>query len=181
MIIDFPGKGVPQKPPFESVYEEHYQAIVRYLYKHTGNLHDAEDLAAETFLYCYQTYDRYDPAKSSVSTWLYLVTNSRLKNHYRDKKEHVDLSELEERLFTEDSDMERAAYLQELRRLLAEKLQRLPERQQKVVVMRFFQEKDFDAIAAQLDTTPGNVRVMLSRALDKLEKDLAGIKDDWSV
>ena len=181
IIHKFPTKSDPQKPTFESVYEDNYRAIVRYLYKHTGNLHDAEDLAAETFLYCYQNYDNYDPEKSSISTWLYLVASSRLKNHYRDRKEHVDLSELEERLFTEEIDMERAAWLEELRRLLAEKLQRLPERQQKVVVMRFFQQKDFDEIAVAIDTTPGNVRVILSRALDKLEKDFAEIKDDWRV
>ncbi len=182
MIIHrFPGADASKKPTFESVYEDYYQAILRYLLKHTGNMQDAEDLAAETFLYCYQNYDSYDPAKSSVPTWLYLVAGSRLKNHYRDKKEHVEISELEERLFAEESDMERAAWLEELRRMLAEKLQRLPERQQRAVVMRFFQEKDFDEIAAALDTTPGNVRVMLSRALDKLEKDLSGMKQDWGV
>ena len=181
IIHEFPGKGTRQKPPFESVYEDYYQAIVRYLAKHTGNLQDAEDLAAETFLYCYQNYDHYDPEKSAVTTWLYLVAGSRLKNHYRDRKEHVELSELEEHLFVEETDMERAAYLEELRRMLAAKLQRLPERQQKVIVMRFFQEKEFDEIAATIGTSPGNVRVILSRALDKLEKDFSGTKDDWSV
>lgn len=176
-----PGADASKKPTFESVYEDYYQAILRYLLKHTGNMQDAEDLAAETFLYCYQNYDSYDPAKSSVPTWLYLVAGSRLKNHYRDKKEYVEITELEERLFAEESDMERAAWLEELRRMLAEKLKRLPERQQRAVVMRYFQEKDFDEIAAALDTTPGNVRVMLSRALDKLEKDISGMKEDWGV
>ena len=77
--------------------------------------------------------------------------------------------------------MEHAAYLEELRRLLAEKLGRLPEKQQKVIIMRFFQEKEFDEIAAALGTTSGNVRVILSRTLDKLEKEFSAIKDDWSV
>ncbi len=182
MIIHrFPGADALKKPTFESVYEDYYQAILRYLLKHIGNMPDAEDLAAETFLYCYQNYDSYDPAKSSVPTWLYLVAGSRLKNYYRDKKEHVEISELEERLFVEESDMERAAWLEELRSMLAEKLKRLPERQQKAVVMRYFQDKEYDEIASALDTTPGNVRVMLSRTLDKLEQELAGMKDDWSV
>lgn len=181
VIHDFPRSSCPSKPTFESVYEEYYQAILRYLYKHIGNLHDAEDLTAETFLYCYRTYERYDPQKSSVSTWLYLAAGSRLKNYYRDRKEHVDLSELEERLFTDETDMERAAYLEQLRHLLAKKLEELPEKQQKVIIMRFFQEKEFDEIAATLGTTSGNVRVILSRTLDKLEKEFSGIKDDWSV
>ena len=181
MIHEFPGKPVRQKPSFETVYEENYQAIVRYLHRHTGNAQDAEDLASETFLYCYRTYDNYDPEKSSVSTWLYLAAGSRLKNYYRDRREHVELSELEERLFTEETDMERAAWLEQLRRVLAEKLGALNEKQQRVIVMRFFQEKSFDEIAAAIGSTPGNARVMLSRALDKLEKDFSAIKDDWRI
>ena len=182
MIIHiFPGVDAPTKPPFESVYEDYYQGVLRYLLKHTGKMQDAEDLAAETFLYCYQNYDSYDPAKSSIPTWLYLVAGSRLKNYYRDRKEHVEISELEERLFAEESDMERAAWLDELRRMLAEQMQTLPKRQQKAIVMRFFQNKSTDEIAAALDVSPGNARVLLSRALDKLERHLSIIKDDWSV
>ena len=169
-----------EKPSFELVYQEYYQPLLRYLMKKTGNLQDAEDLTAEAFLYCYQNYDQYDPARSAVSTWLYLAANSRLKNYYRDRKDHVELSELEERLFTEETDMERAAYLEELRHVLNDKLDRLPERQQKAVVLRFFYQKSFDEIAAALDTTPGNVRVILSRAMDRLEKEFSMIKEDWS-
>lgn len=179
MIIQFDQKRVAEKPPFELVYQEHYQPLLRYLLKKTGNLQDAEDLTAEVFLYCYQNYDQYNPSRSAVSTWLYLAANSRLKNYYRDRKDHVELSELEERLFTEETDMERAAYLEQLRRVLNDKLVCLPERQQRAVVLRFFYEKSFDEIAETLDTTPGNVRVILSRALDRLEKEFSMIKEDW--
>lgn len=58
------------------------------------NAHDAEDLTEEAFVYCYRRYADYDPGKSALSTWLYLVVNSRIKNYYRDRKEAVDLEEL---------------------------------------------------------------------------------------
>ena len=170
-----------EKPSFESVYQSYYLSVVKYLQKKIGNIHDAEDLAAETFLYCYQNYDRYDPAKSAVSTWIYLAANCRLKNYYRDKKEYMDLSELEERLFVEDSDMEQAAYLDDLRRIIGMMLQKLPERQQRAVIMRFFQQKEFSEIASSLGTTSGNARVILTRALDKLEREFSAMREDWSV
>lgn len=180
-ILHFPHVDQLQKPFFEDVYEEYYQVILRYFYKHTGNLHDAEDLASETFLYCYRTYDRYNVEKSSISTWLYLTAGSRLKNYYRDRKENLELSELENYLFVETVGMEQATYIEQLRHMLAEKMKQLPERQQKAVVMRFFQNKSTDEIAAALNVSPGNARVLLSRALDKLEKDLSIMKDDWSI
>lgn len=180
-IVPFPAKSRGEKPPFEAVYEEYYQPLLRYLSKKTGSLQDAEDLTSETFLYCYRTYDSYDPEKSAVSTWLYLAANSRLKNHYRDRREHVEISELENLLPAEETDMERAAYLDQLRAFLAKKLETLPERQQQVIAMRYFQEKEYDEIADALGTTAGNVRVILSRALDRLKKEMPDLKEDWSL
>ena len=121
-IIEFPQKTCAAKPSFESVYEECYQPLLHYLYKKTGRMQDAEDLTSETFLYCYRSYDSYDPAKSKASTWVYLVANSRLKNYYRDKREHVEISELENLLPAEETDMERAAWLEQLRGFLGRRI-----------------------------------------------------------
>ena len=180
-IIEFPLKNRAAKPAFEDLYEEYYQPLLHYLYKKTGNMQDAEDLTSETFLYCYRSYDQYDPEKSAVSTWVYLVANSRLKNHYRDKREHVEISELENLLPAGETDMERAAYLEQLRSFLAERLANLPERQQQVIALRFFQEKDYAEIAEELGISAGNARVILSRALDRLKLDMADVEEDWRV
>ena len=64
---------------------------------------------------------------------------------------------------------------------LSDMLRKLPERQQKAVVMRLFQQQDFSEIAAEMETTPGNARVILARALDKLEKEFSAVRMDWSV
>ena len=47
--------------------------------------------------------------------------------------------------------------------------------------MRYFQEKEYDEIADALGTTAGNVRVILSRALDRLKKEMPDLKEDWSL
>lgn len=164
------------KPDFEAVYERYYFDIFRYVSKRLDNRQDAEDLTAEVFVYCYSHYDKYDPEKSSLSTWLYLVTNSRLKNHYRDKRAWVDMEEVEGFLFAEGEELERAVYLEQLRAQLANALEELPEKQRKAVILRYFKEREYSQIAKALDTTEGNVRVILSRALDKLEKQCSGLK-----
>lgn len=180
-IIEFPQVNRCEKPPFETLYEQYFDQIVRYLAKRLGNIQDAEDLAGDVFLYCYKNYDQYDPERSAVSTWLYLVVNSRLKNHYRDRRDSADISELAESLFAEHVDMERAVYLEQLRDFLAGGLERLPERQRDIVVMRYFRQMEFADIAAELGITAGNARVILSRALEKLGKELQDSKLEWSV
>ena len=179
-IIPFP-PAEEVKPSFEQIYERYYSDVLRYLSKHMGNYQEAEDLTSEVFLYCYQNYDRYDPARSAVSTWLFLVAKSRLKTFYRDKKEHLDLSDFEEWLLSAEPDMGRAVYLEQLRAVLAQKLQLLPEKQQQVIVLRYFQNREFEEIAGMLGTTAGNVRVMLSRSLGRLKQLFGSGELDWSV
>ena len=168
-----------EKPTFEKFYEDHYFRLIRYFTGKTASLQDAEDLTGETFIYCYEHYDDYDSSKSAPATWLFLVANSRLKNHYRDRKPHSDYSEFEEWLFSDEPDMDRAVYLEQMRSFLAEALDALPERQRQVVIARFFRSESFDAIAAELNTTPGNIRTILSRTLSRLEQSLAANKNDW--
>lgn len=158
-------------PSFESFYKENYSKVLFYLVKKMPNKDDAEDLAGEVFLYCYSHYGNFDPSKSSITTWLFLVVNSRLKNYYRDKKEHMDIGVVENYLYDESDDMERAVYLEQLRNRISACLEKLPERQREVVVLRYFKEMEYEDIAARLGVTPGNIRVILSRALDKMEKD----------
>lgn len=170
-----PGRAV-SAPDFAVFYEENYCKVFSYLMKKILNRSDAEDLTGEVFLYCYSHYDTFDPGKSSITTWLYLIVNSRLKNYYRDKKEHLDIGEMENYLFEEAAEMDKAVYLEQLRDKIAACLDKLPERQREIIVLRYFREMDYSLIAEKLGLTVGNIRVILSRALDKLEKDFTDFK-----
>ena len=170
-IVQFPSrdnKSVEKILSFEDFYNKYSDEVFYYLQKKIGNREMAEDLHSEIFLYCYEHYSSYDPQKSAQPTWLYLVTNSRLKNYYRSRRETVEWSELEEFLFDERIDMDRAVYLEELRAAITVAVKKLSDIQQKVILMRYFKNREFEDIARELETTPGNIRVIQSRALAKL-------------
>lgn len=157
-------------PSFSEFYNLYYSKVVYYINKKVGNPYDAEDLASEIFLYCYDHYDDYDPDKSALSTWLFLIVNSRIKNHYRDARTYVDLESLVGVLPDDSIDLDASVYLQQLKQTLEHAMSQLPERQRKIVTMRYFEECSNTEIASKLGMTAGNVRVQLSRALDALEK-----------
>lgn len=163
-------KTTNRKPAFADFYNAHYKKVVYYINMKIGNPHDAEDLASEIFMYCFSHYDDYNPEKSSLSTWLYMIVNCRIKNHYRDARTYVDLETLVGVLPDETIDMDACIYLQQLKQQLEKAMERLPERQRKIVSMRYFEEKTNGEIAAELGMSQVNVRVQLSRALDVLEK-----------
>ncbi len=164
-----------EKPPFDEVYQSWYQRVLRYIYKKVGNLHDAEDIAGDVFLYCWDHYDNYDPDKSKISTWLFLVAGSRIKNHYRDAKSTVPFDSLINMASDDCVDMDECLYWEAVFARVEQAIGQLDERKQKIIRMKYFEGKTGDEIADILGTTPGNVRVLLSRAINTLEKTCADI------
>ncbi|MBQ6999490.1 MAG: sigma-70 family RNA polymerase sigma factor [Oscillospiraceae bacterium] len=160
-----------KKPIYEDFYAENYDRVLHYVRGKIGNFEDAEDLVSEIFLYCYSHYESYDPEKSSIVTWLYLIVNSRVKNYYRDHSSFVDFESVADIMQDENIDLDEGVYLEQLHSALMKAIRTLPERQQKIVMMRYFQSCSGEEIAARLGTTPGNVRVLLSRALNKLSQN----------
>ena len=160
---------------FSVFYDKYYLRVVRYLYGRTENHHDAEDLASQVFMYCYQNWDRYDSQKASQQSWLYMIVRSRWKNYCRDKRQYSDSIDDYLGLLSEENDFtEEAAKLDAYRRLLYEAIQMLTEQQRKVVVLRYLNELSDKEIAERLSITKTNVRVIAHRALKRLESILRG-------
>lgn len=159
-----------KKLTFEEFYNQYYLQVFHYICKKINHIQDAEDLACNVFLYCFSHFADYDASKASYGTWLYLIVDSRIKNYYRDQKENVELEGLENVLYSEDISIEKAVLLEEQRALLAKAIKTLPERQQAIVIYKYFYNKSAQEIADKLGISAGNVRVLLNRALDKLEE-----------
>ena len=108
------------KPAYEEIYEKHYGKVFQYIYRKIGNFSEAEDLTSEAFLYAYKHYDQYDPSKSAIATWLYLIVNSRLNNYYRDSRICIDLETVVGVLEDDTVDLEQGAYMEEVSEQLQE-------------------------------------------------------------
>lgn len=157
------------KLSFEDFYQQNYNRALNYVRNKIIVNEDAEDLVSEVFLYCYNHFDSYDPEKSSPITWLYLIINSRIKNYYRDHNDiYVDFESVADTMQDHGINLDQRIYLEQLHNALMTAIHSLPQRQQQIVLMRYFENRSSDEIALKLGLTPGNVRVLLSRALNKL-------------
>jgi RNA polymerase sigma-70 factor (ECF subfamily) len=139
-----------QKPSFEELYYEYYGKINRYIRNKINNKTDADDLTQESFEYCYKAYDSFDPERSSISTWLFLIVNSRIKNYYRDRKVNDNIEDYDNLLPSADNDMDRAVYLEELKKAMLMAINKLPEKQRTAVIQKFFLNKSHKEIAQAL-------------------------------
>ncbi|MBN2833851.1 MAG: sigma-70 family RNA polymerase sigma factor [Candidatus Delongbacteria bacterium] len=158
---------------FEIFFKENSNNIIKYVVKHIGNIEDARDLTQETFASCFKDLDRYDSEKSSMSTWIYVSLRNRMKNYYRDKKYNVPIEEVD---IPQNADVkteiEQSIDLEQMRNDISNGLKLLPVLQRKIIIMKYFKHFSTKEISKILNITPEYVRVLLSRALKNLKKNL---------
>lgn len=164
------------KMDFEQVWNLYYHTIKIYLSQRVLNWQDAEDLTNDIFSVAYDHYGSFDPSKASIYTWLFSITMNVLKNYYRVQKKALNTMFIPEKLPAPD-DIEQIALTEERMLVLYDALESLPEKQKTAIRLQYFSELNSDEIAEKMNTTSGNVRVIINRAKKRLKELLADFFD----
>jgi RNA polymerase sigma-70 factor (ECF subfamily) len=126
---------------------------------------DAEDLAQETFLRVWTAADRYDPAKSAPSTWIYRIALRLAIDRNRRSRFRRFLG-LDAAPDPEDDQPGAEAGLAARQTLALARhgLATLPDRQRHALLLRAVAEMTNAEIAATLQISTGAVEQLLVRA-----------------
>ena len=157
-----------QQKRFEQYYLKYFPQVYGYILKKISVKQAAEDLTMDVFYSVWDKFDSFDEGTATFQTWLYVIVNNKLKNYYRDRKENV---ELDETFVSEDNQVDEiieSIQLQYLRDHLYVALEGLNELQRQIVIYKYFNEMNASEIACRIGLSPGNVRIHLKRALDKI-------------
>ena len=154
---------------FQEYYEKYYDKVLGYILKKVINVQQAEDMTMDVFTVCWEKFDSFDPEKASFQTWLFVIVNNKLKNYYRDRKEYDELDESIGDPGKYQDEIVDAMQLTYLREKLADALEELSETHRRIIIYRYFQDMNSNEIADILGITPGNVRIQLKRAIDKIK------------
>lgn len=142
---------------------------------------EAEEILQEAFLQAWRQARRYDPERSSVVTWLVLLTRSRAIDRLRSR--HVaerTLSAVRDERRSDHTSPTglRDVFLQERRKRLREELARLPETQREVLELAFFRGLTQREIAEETETPLGTVKTRSLLAMKKLRDALQDEMDE---
>lgn len=137
---------------------------------------DAEEILQETFLQVWNQAGRYDPKRSSVSTWLVLISRSRSIDRLRSRQVKLRTATAAGR---ENPDIHTSpkgvgnVLGQERRKRLQEEMAKLPGEQSKVLELAFYSGMTQSEIAEHTGIPLGTVKTRTLLAMKKLRQALS--------
>ena len=163
---------------FQELVERHRSMVYRVAYQFAGNHYDAEDIAQEVFIKVYRSLDRFRQ-DAQLTSWLYRIVMNACIDHRRRQSPAGSApfgEEAEQKLLNtreERPDPESHAYAGELGQVLESEVNRLPQGQRLVFVMRHHQGLKLTEIADALGLAEGTVKRQLHAAVHRLRQALS--------
>lgn len=146
--------------------EKIYWTARRFVREHQ----DADDVVQQVLWKAYEGLKDFR-SDSSVFTWLYRIAINTSLNAVRKKKvrEFLQFDELLEGDSPESDRPDEALEREEERSLIERAVQRLPEKQKSVFVLRYYDQLSYEDIAAILKTSVGGLKANYFHAVKKIE------------
>ena len=147
----------------------------------TGRPADAADLFQETFLRVMQHADSF-AGESRFKTWLYSVAINVSRMHRRGALRHpAEPLDAAPPPAVRDPGPDGGAERSEIGARVAEAVERLPEAQREVLVMKVYDDMNYREIAAALGRPVSTVKSQMRLALERLRGVLHGLGRDYGA
>ncbi len=157
------------------LYERYASMLLALAIRVVGDRSEGEEVLQEVFIQAWRQAERYKPQRSSVSTWLVMMTRSRAIDRIRSRKvkdRTLSAARQEETRTYESPSGARNVLHQERATRLRRELAELPESQRQVLELAFFSGMTQREIAAETGIPLGTVKTRTLLAMKKLRSAL---------
>jgi len=163
-----------QKDParFAELYENNFERVYAYVVRRVGDRAETEDLTSEVFHHALSNLKRFEWRGIPFAAWLFRIAANLISDRWQ-RKSREDVADGPEQIKSaaakgvEFEDVERRATLFRL-------VDTLPAEQQRVVVLRFVDQKSIKEVAREIRKTEGAVKQLQFRALSSLRARMEG-------
>ena len=164
------------------LYERYAQLLMGLALRIVRHTQDAEEVLQEVFFYVWRRAGSYDAARSSVYSWLVVITRSRGLDRLRHRQRHG--GDWEEIQADEPAPPDPfAGFSQVLNGERADRvrraMRRLPEAQREVLELSFFEGWTQKEVAERTGTPIGTVKTRTFLAMKKLRRELNREIHQW--
>lgn len=162
---------------FEDIVKKYEKKIFSLIYNMLRNENEIEDIAQEVFIKVYKNLDKFH-GDSSLYTWIYKIATNlcldQIKKRkdiiYMDEKLRVNDDEVEIQIPSDEKTQDELYEQKELKQKLEKCIDKLPEKQRAMIVLRDIKGLAYDEIAEILELKLGTVKSQINRARLKLKE-----------
>lgn len=155
-------------------YERKILAFIFHMLKSAKLEMVAEDLCQETFYKAFRSLETFREVEASFSTWLYTIARNTVLSELR--KQKAGNVSLEESGYVPQAPVELIPELTVLRNekvsKVREAINNLPEKQRSALILREYDQLDYQEIAKILGQTVSSVKSLLFRARASVKTQL---------
>ena len=161
---------------FNTLFQKYQKSIHAIVWQKIGDYHVAEEITQDVFLQAYNKLSTLkDPNK--FSRWIYIIAKRRCANW--NQREKTTMQSLEA---TDDAILEKSAYAnyvaeqrekaatEHRREVVDMLLEKLPERERKVITLYYLGEMTSEAISNFLGVSVNTIKSRLRRARQRLQE-----------
>jgi RNA polymerase sigma factor (sigma-70 family) len=157
---------------WERIYADLAPTVVGYLRARGAD--EPEDLAGEAFLQVVRGLERFSGDERDFRAWVFTIVHRRLQDERRRRGRRptvaVPPEEAAERA-GEGGDVEREALDRLGERRAREAIDRLPDEQRTVLLLRILGDLTVEEVATAIGKRPGAVKALQRRALRRIERE----------
>lgn len=157
-----------RKERFEKIVKTHTQRIFKMIYNMTNNYEITNELTQDVFMNAWRGFKSFR-GDSAVYTWLYRIALNTVFKYRREqarKRDKVSIDDIADP--ATEGNPEKFALMKSERQLIKNMIYLLPKKYQEILVLRYYEDCDYSAIAQILGIPIGTVRSRLHRTLIKL-------------
>ncbi|MEZ4860607.1 MAG: RNA polymerase sigma factor [Caldilineaceae bacterium] len=164
-----------EQAAFTHLYRRYVKRVYGYLYSRVGNVEDAQDLTAQTFLGALGQLAGYR-GTGSVAAWLVGIAHHKWVDWQRQRRPSISLSAVEN--LADPAALPDEVFLQQLQReTLEQALHGLTPERAEAIALRFFGELSNREVAVIMQKPESAVKMLVHRGLQDLRVRLTPIKE----
>ena len=160
---------------FSGIVERYETKLSRYIRRRARVTdEDVQDILQDIFIKIYTHLNDFDPALS-FSSWAYRIAHNHIiswyrKHNVRNRDRIGDIDQDVMHNVADLYDVEHQQWVDEMQGTITVQLAELSDKYRDVILLRFFEDKDYEEISDILEIPPGTVATRLNRAKKKLEE-----------